>query len=191
MVADGPDASLAHVHWIERPALESPVMLVAFEGWSDAGDAASSTVRYLGEQYQARPFATIDPEEFFDFSTTRPRVEFDDDRRRQIAWPDTVLSWSDAPEAPGGLITVVGSEPQLRWRTFTEQVVGVAQIIGARLVVTFGALLAEVPHTRPVSVFGTADDQELGDEMGLLPVALRGAHRHDRRAAGGLAATPA
>jgi proteasome assembly chaperone (PAC2) family protein len=174
MAADGPEAGLDSLRWIDRPALEAPVVLVAFEGWSDAGDAASSAVRFLGEAYGAKPFATIDPEDFFDFSTTRPRVHLDDDQQRQILWPETVLSSCVAGPDGQGLITVVGSEPQLRWRTFTDQVVGVARLYRARLVVTFGALLAEVPHTRPVSVFGTADDQELGHEMGLLPSRYEG-----------------
>ncbi len=149
-------------------------MLVAFEGWSDAGDAASSAVRFLGEAHAATPFATIDPEVFFDFSTTRPRVQLDDEDRRQVIWPETVLSAATVPGTGRGLITVVGSEPQLRWRTFTEQVIGVAEQLGAQLVVTFGALLAEVPHTRPVSVFGTADDEGLGAELGLQPSRYEG-----------------
>ncbi len=174
MAADDPGTRLEHLRWISRPTLDAPIVLVAFEGWSDAGDAASSAVRFLGEAYQTKPFATIDPEVFFDFSTTRPRVQLDDDLRRQVVWPETVLSAGTVPDTGRGLITVVGSEPQLRWRTFTEQVVGVAQLLGARLVVTFGALLAEVPHTRPVTVFGTADDEELGTEMGLLPSRYEG-----------------
>jgi proteasome assembly chaperone (PAC2) family protein len=174
MAADGPEAGLDYLRWITRPSLPAPVMLVAFEGWSDAGDAASTAVRFLGEAQRATPFATIDPEVFFDFSSTRPRVQIDDDLQRQIIWPETVLSATTLPESGRGLITVVGSEPQMRWRTFTEQVVGVAKLFDTRLVVTFGALLAEVPHTRPVSVFGTADDEALGDEMGLLPSRYEG-----------------
>jgi proteasome assembly chaperone (PAC2) family protein len=149
-------------------------MLVAFEGWSDAGDAASSAVRFLGEQHHALPFATLDSETFFDFSSTRPRVQFDDDLQREIVWPDATISSATVPGAGFDLITVVGNEPQLRWKTFVSQVVGVAQLYQTRMVLTFGALLAEVPHTRPVSVFGTADDQELIDELGLLPSRYEG-----------------
>jgi hypothetical protein len=174
MATDPTRQPLDHVRWSERPALDAPLVLVAFEGWSDAGDAASSAVRFVAEQHGAQPFATIDPEEFFDFSSTRPRVEFDEHRRRQIAWPETVLSYATPTDVPGGLVTVVGSEPQLRWRTFTDQITGMAQLLNARLVVTFGALLAEVPHSRPVSVFGTADDEELCDELGLLPSRYEG-----------------
>ncbi len=174
MAADDPGTRLEHLRWISHPTLQAPLVLVAFEGWSDAGDAASSAVRFLAEAYETTPFATIDPEVFFDFSTTRPRVQLDDDQRRQVVWPETVLSAGTVAATGQGLITVVGSEPQLRWRTFTQQVVGVAQLLGARMVVTFGALLAEVPHTRPVSVFGTADDEELGTQMGLLPSRYEG-----------------
>ncbi len=149
-------------------------MLVAFEGWSDAGDAASSAVRFLGEQHHTVEFATLDSEVFFDFSSTRPRVQFDEDLHREIIWPDTTVSSAPIANADLDLITVVGSEPQLRWRTFADQIVGIAKLYQTRLVLTFGALLAEVPHTRPVSVFGTADDDELIDELGLLPSRYEG-----------------
>jgi proteasome assembly chaperone (PAC2) family protein len=168
-----PDERLEHVRWTERPALDGPILLAAFEGWSDAGDAASSAVRFIGEQYDAEPFASIDAEEFFDFSSTRPRVQLGDDEQREIVWPETVFSICSRP-GRRDLITVVGPEPQLRWRTFTDQIVGVAQLYRAELVVTLGALLAEVPHTRPVSVFGTADEGALRDELGLAPSRYEG-----------------
>ncbi|HVN50354.1 MAG TPA: PAC2 family protein [Acidimicrobiales bacterium] len=170
----GPGPELEHVRWASRPTLDRPVVLVAFEGWSDAGDAASSAVRYIGEQHGAEPFATIDPEVFFDFSSTRPRVQFDDDLQREIVWPDTVASSCSVDDLDTPLVTIVGNEPQLRWRTFAEQIVGIARHFDARLVLTFGALLAEVPHSRPVSVFGTADDTELADTLGLLPSRYEG-----------------
>jgi len=165
---------LEHVRWTAHPVLDHPVMLVAFEGWSDAGDAASSAVRFLGEQHHAAPFATLDSEVFFDFSSTRPRVQFNDDLHREIVWPDAIVSSAPIANTDLDLITVVGSEPQLRWRTFADQIVGIAKLYETRMVLTFGALLAEVPHTRPVSVFGTADDDELIDELGLLPSRYEG-----------------
>jgi len=172
--ASGPEPVLEHVRWSGRPALDQPIVLVAFEGWSDAGDAASSAVRFIGEQHGAEPFATIDPEVFFDFSSTRPRVQFDDDLQREIVWPDTVASSCVVRDTGTPIVTIVGSEPQLRWRTFAEQIVGIARHFDARLIITFGALLAEVPHSRPVSVFGTADDAELVDTLGLLPSRYEG-----------------
>jgi proteasome assembly chaperone (PAC2) family protein len=176
MAADdrGHTPDLEHVRWEAHPALQHPIVLAAFEGWSDAGDAASTAVRYLGEQYGAEPFAEIDPEIFFDFTSTRPRVHFDDDLRRQISWPATTFSWCLVPETDVSLITLVGTEPQLRWRTFTEQIVGLARHYGARMLMTFGALLAEVPHTRPVSVFGTTEDSHLINDFGLLPSRYEG-----------------
>ncbi len=110
-------------------------------------------------------------------STSRPHARgssFDDDLQREIVWPETTLASCRIGDPPTPVVTILGSEPQLRWRTFSEQVVGVARLYEARLVLTFGALLAEVPHTRPVSVFGTADDEQLIDELGLLPSRYEG-----------------
>ena len=165
--------ALEHVRWRARPSFDEPIVLAAFEGWSDAGDAASSAVRFIGEQHDVTPFASIDPEVFFDFSSTRPRVQLGVDLQREIVWPETVFSGATVA---GGrdLITVIGTEPQLRWRTFADQLVGVAQAQGASMVVTFGALLAEVPHTRPVSVFGTADDLTVRDALNLAPSRYEG-----------------
>ena len=117
-------------------------MLAAFEGWSDAGDAASTAVSFIGEQHGVTPFASIDPEVFFDFSSTRPRVQFDDELHREIVWPDTTVSSCTVDDLGLSLVTIVGSEPQLRWRTFAEQIVGIARHYDARLMLTFGALLA-------------------------------------------------
>jgi proteasome assembly chaperone (PAC2) family protein len=156
-----------HVHWDDRPKLRRPVLVAAFEGWNDAADAASSAARYLKERWGARPFATIDPEEFFDFSSTRPQVRLTAGLQREILWPLTELSAAALPETGRDVVVLVGSEPQLRWRTFAAQVVGLATELGAELVVTLGALLADVAHTRPVRVTGTAADPELVARLGL------------------------
>src|SRR5205085_2610793 len=137
-----------HVLWESRPTLRRPVLLAAFEGWNDAGDAASSAVRYLRDRWQAQQFATIDPEDFFDFSSTRPHVRLDDDLGREIAWPSNELSAASLPGTSRDVIVLLGTEPQLKWRTFTEELVGVATSLGVELVVTMGALLADVAHTR-------------------------------------------
>jgi len=149
------------------------VLLVAFEGWSDAGDAASTGLGYLGDQWDAEPFAEIDPEIFYDFSSTRPRVEFDAGER-EIVWPANVFSAITVPGTSTDVVTLLGVEPQLRWRTFCDQIIGVARALDARLVVTLGALLAEVPHTRPVSVFGAGYDADIIDELDLLPSSYEG-----------------
>ena len=156
-----------HVLWESRPTLRRPVLLAAFEGWNDAGDAASSAVRYLRDRWQAKSFATIDPEDFFDFSSTRPHVQLNDDFAREIAWPSNELSAASLPGTARDVIVLLGTEPQLKWRTFTEELVAVATSLGVELVVTLGALLADVAHTRPVRVTGTAADNDLVQRLGL------------------------
>lgn len=156
-----------HVLWQSRPALRRPVLLAAFEGWNDAGDAASSAVRYLRDRWQAVSFATIDPEDFFDFSSTRPLVRFDDELRREISWPTNELSAASLPGTARDVVVLLGTEPQLKWRTFSQELVAVAASLGVELVVTLGALLADVAHTRPVRVTGTAADNELVQRLGL------------------------
>ncbi len=148
-----------HVRWSARPPLERPVLIAAFEGWNDAGDAASVAADWLRHRLAPEPLADIDPEEFFDFTSTRPRVELLEGGIRSIEWPSTSFTYGSV----AGVDTVVllGTEPQLRWRTFCAQIVGVARSLEARLVLTLGALLAEVPHTRPTSVIGTAVDRDL------------------------------
>ena len=155
------------VRWTARPRLRRPVMVAAFEGWNDAGDAATSATTYLAEAWQAKPFADIDPEEFYDFTSTRPRVRLSDGLTRMIEWPANVLSAASLPAGDRDIVFLLGVEPQLRWRTFASAVVGVAQSVGAELVLTLGALLAEVPHTRPVRVVGTAQDPEMVARLGL------------------------
>jgi proteasome assembly chaperone (PAC2) family protein len=174
-MADPPGVpQLEHVRWQRRPQLYNPVMMVAFSGWSDAGDAASSSVEYFAERWKARPFATIDPEIFYDFTTTRPHAQFASDGQREIIWPELELAAATVPGIDLDVILVAGPEPQLRWRTFCEQLIGVARAFDARRVLTFGALLAEVPHARPVSVFGIGHDDDTARELGLLPSRYEG-----------------
>ena len=148
-----------HVRWLNQPTLRTPTVIAAFTGWNDAGDAASNAVRHLVERWGAQALAEIDPEEFTDFATVRPHVRLSDGFTRSIVWP-TVGVWSAS--TPGGdVILVLGPEPALRWRLFTEQLVGIARRHEAGLVLTLGALLADVPHTRPVQLIGTATDHDL------------------------------
>lgn len=153
-----------HIRWIRTPELREPVMVAAFTGWNDAGDAASSAVRHLVEHWSATPLAEIDPEEFTDFATVRPHVRLSDGSRRLI-WP-TVGLWSVT--TPGAdLILVLGPEPALRWRTFTEQLLAVAERYGVRTLITLGALLADVSHRHDVQVLGTAADDDTIGRHGL------------------------
>jgi predicted ATP-grasp superfamily ATP-dependent carboligase len=165
-----PDPGLAHVRWSGAPALRRPVLVAAFEGWNDAGNAATTALAHLEQHWDAEPFATIDPEEFFDFSSTRPEVGFTAEGHRAITWPENRFSATDHTLGRGlAVITLAGVEPQLRWRTFVSQVIGVAQRFDVRMVLTLGALLADVPHSRPVSVFGATYDDRLIDEHDLVP----------------------
>jgi predicted ATP-grasp superfamily ATP-dependent carboligase len=162
----GQSPSSGHVRWLRTPRLSRPILLAAFEGWNDAGDAASTAVRHVRDRLNARPFAELDPEEFYDFTSTRPTVEILDGRARRLNWPTTEFSANDTVGA-GNVVTLLGYEPQLKWRTFCEDIIGVARAIDARLVVVLGALLAVVAHTRPTEVFGTSYDAELAGELGL------------------------
>jgi proteasome assembly chaperone (PAC2) family protein len=156
---------MEHVQWSSRPTLQDPLLLAAFTGWNDAGDAASSAVRHLIEVWRAENVATIDPEEFYDFGTTRPQVHLIDGLTREIVWPTNEL-W--AASTPGGdVLLLVGAEPQLRWRTFCREITDIAKEQHASLVLTLGALLADVVHSRPVSMIGTATDQALIDRFQL------------------------
>jgi len=150
-----------HVRWQSRPQLRRPVLVAAFEGWNDAADAASTAALYLRDRWSARPFASIDPEEFYDFTSTRPEVRMHQGVTRQIVWPENQLSAAPLPGTARDVIVLLGHEPQLRWRTFSEQVVRVAAELGVEMVVILGALLADVAHTRPVRVTGTAADADL------------------------------
>jgi len=158
---------MEHVRWQDRPKLRRPVLVAAFEGWNDAADAASNAARYLRDRWSARPFATIDPEEFYDFSVTRPHVRLGQGVTRRIVWPEAELSAAALPGTSRDVVVLLGHEPQLRWRTFTEQVVGVAQELGVEMIVILGALLADVAHTRPVRVTATAADAELVTRLGV------------------------
>jgi proteasome assembly chaperone (PAC2) family protein len=146
----------------------------AFKGWNDAGDAASTALTFVGGALAGRRFATIDPEEFYDFQATRPRIQLVDGHTRQLVWPDVELYEARVPRAPRDLILLGGTEPSFRWRTFSKLVVELGEAIGVHLVVTVGALLADVPHTRPVSVTGFASDPALVSRLGLAQSSYEG-----------------
>jgi proteasome assembly chaperone (PAC2) family protein len=165
---------LSHVRWRDRPDdLHRPVLVAAWEGWNDAGDAASTAARFVAEAWGADPVADIDPEEYFDFTSTRPKVRFNDSGTREVLWPETTISVVRV--RPGlDLLVLQGDEPQLRWRTYCDQVIGLARQLDVRLVVTLGALLAEVPHTRPTPVFGNAYDPAVERALSLQPSTYEG-----------------
>lgn len=158
-----------HVRLTDFPELRSPVLVVAFEGWNDAGDAASTTAHHLIDRWDGTKFADIDPEEFFDFTAMRPTVEIVDGTERELHWPDTSFYACRLADAPFDVIIMLGVEPQMKWRTFCEQILQTARALGAEMVVTLGALLADVPHTKPVQVLGTAYDESTAVKLGLEP----------------------
>jgi proteasome assembly chaperone (PAC2) family protein len=170
---ESPLPNLEHVRFAHRPELRRPVLVTAFEGWNDAGDAASTAVRSLAEQWRAERFATIDPEIFYDFTSTRPTVRLGDDGKRQIEWPEVEVAAAHVTDELD-VITLIGVEPQLRWRTFCDQVSGLARLFDTRLVITVGALLADVPHTRPTPVYGAAYDDDVSTRFGLTPSRYEG-----------------
>jgi proteasome assembly chaperone (PAC2) family protein len=150
-----------------RPALVRPVLIAAFRGWNDGGQGASLAAGYLAKAWDARRFAEIDPEGFFDFQATRPQVRLEQGYTRRIDWPETVFYHA----RPGGLdrdaVLLLGVEPNLRWRTFSRLIVDFARELEVELVVTLGALLADVPHTRDAPVTGSATDPALIEQLGL------------------------
>lgn len=157
---------MSHLRWQHRPELDRPVLLAAFEGWNDAGEAATTAVRFLARSLGARPVLTIDPEEYYDFTVARPHVRLEDGLTRRIDWPEPTIEVARAPSGRD-LLLLTGIEPALKWRSFTSEIVGVVHELGVEMVLTLGALLADVPHTRPVRVTGTASDPAMVAELGF------------------------
>ncbi len=161
--------------WERRPdGLRAPALVCAFKGWNDAGDAASAALSFVGTALGATRFAEVDPEEFTDFQATRPRIKLTEGRTREITWPSVEVFEARVPRAPRDLILLGGPEPSMRWRTFAALVVDLAEALGTQLVVTMGALLADVPHSRPVSITGLASDDALVDRLGLSSASYEG-----------------
>ncbi|WP_304441409.1 PAC2 family protein [Kineosporia sp. R_H_3] len=156
------------------PVLRDPVMVAAFEGWNDAGEAASNAVAHLEQVWDATPFVELDPEDYHDFQVNRPVVHLDDEGRRHVTWPTTRISWARPPGADRDVLLVRGIEPSMRWRSFVVEVLGHAAEHGATMLVTLGALLADVPHTRPIPVSTTSDDPALMERLALEPSTYQG-----------------
>ena len=156
------------VKWIERPeGLREPALVCAFRGWNDAGESASTALSVIVGDLDARLVARVEGEEVFDYQTTRPIVTIADGKVEGVEWPDVEIWAARSERAPRDLVLVLGSEPSYRWRTFCGAVLDMAQELGTRLVVTMGALLADVPHTRPVRVGGLGSPPELIAGRGL------------------------
>jgi proteasome assembly chaperone (PAC2) family protein len=150
-----------------RPELRRPVLVAAFEGWNDAAEAATGAIAYLTQTWDAVTFASIDPEDFFDFQAHRPMVSVNEEGIRDIRWPATEFAYASLPGADRDIVLLSGVEPSMRWPTFTKLVLDVAHTAGVEMVVTLGALLAGRPHTRPIRVTGTASTPDIATRFGL------------------------
>ncbi len=155
------------LRFARRPELRDPVMICSFRGWNDGGQGASLATGFLLRTWEGENFADIDPELFFDFQSTRPHVTLVDGDVRRIDWPENTFHAVSLPHAPHDVILFTGTEPNLRWRTFSELITSVATDFGVELVVTLGSLLADVPHTRPAPVTASATDPELVGDLDL------------------------
>ena len=157
-----------------RPALRRPVLIAAFRGWNDGGQGASLGGAYLAKQWDATRFAEIDPEGFYDFQATRPQVSLVDGVTRQLDWPENAFYHAPIPGSDRDAVILLGVEPNLRWKTFSNLVLGLSRELGVEMLVTLGSLLADVPHTRPAPVTAAATDETLMEELGLEPSRYEG-----------------
>jgi len=161
----------------EEPAqLRRPIIIMAFSGWNDAAESATTAARYLSQIWSSRPFARIDPEDFYHFGLSRPYVRFKPGSRteREIVWPATEFSLAQPSELERDIVVGVAIEPHLKWRTYCAEVLDLARRSRASLVLTLGALLAEVAHTRPIKLSGSSYDPELSARLGLRPTRYEG-----------------
>ena len=161
----------------EEPGqLRRPIIIMAFSGWNDAAESATTAARYLSQLWSSRPFASIDPEDFYHFGLSRPFVRFKPGSRteREIVWPATEFSVAQPSEVERDIVVGVAIEPHLKWRTYCAQVLDLARRSRASLVLTLGALLAEVAHTRPIKLSGSSHDPEVSARLGLRPTRYEG-----------------
>ncbi len=158
---------MSHLQMEEIPELRNPLLLISFAGWNDASEAATTSTRFLIERLDAKKFATIDPEEFFNFADQRPLVSLKDGLTRVLTWPTTDFYYVRDPRLVQDLVIGLGIEPHLKWKTFTKLVMEVIRACGVTMVVSLGALLAEVVHSRPVRISGLSTDAELARRLNL------------------------
>ena len=149
------------------PVLRDPVMIAAFEGWNDAGDAATGAIEHLELVWQATPLFEIDPDDYYDFQVNRPTVSLVDGVTRRVTWPTTRVSYCSPPGADYDLVLVRGIEPNMRWRSFCDEIIEVVSDLQIHTAVNLGALLSDTPHTRPVQVSGSSYDSESAARFGL------------------------
>jgi proteasome assembly chaperone (PAC2) family protein len=151
----------------EVPQLRSPILVCTFRGWNDAAAAASTALEVVADSLDAEPVAELDPEDYFDFQSTRPTISLVEGQARRIDWPRNAISAARGAGADRDLVLLDGTEPNLRWRTFSETIATAAETLGVEMVITMGALVAEVSHTLPVPITGLGSDEELVEELDL------------------------
>jgi len=152
---------------IQIPALRSPVMIFAFGGWNDAGEAATGAISHLLSTWPHSIIAKFDPEDFYDFQVNRPMVFVDDSKIRQIVWPTTEVFGVLTPQLPFDLVLVKGLEPSMRWKTFTNDLLDLAEDLEVHMILTVGSLLADTPHSRPISVSGSGSHPDIAKRLGV------------------------
>jgi len=152
--------------WERRPELRDPFLICAFKGWNDAADSATTALEFLARKWSAERVAAIDPDDFFDFQVTRPHVRLTEGQTREIVWPELVLFSGHVAGSDRDALLLTGPEPNMRWRALTQIVVELAREADVGMVVSLGALLADVPHTRPVQITGIAGDPALAERLG-------------------------
>jgi proteasome assembly chaperone (PAC2) family protein len=151
----------------EPPRLRSPALVCAFAGWNDAAGSATTALTTAAESLDADLIAQVDPEEFFDFQANRPTIRLTEGQTREIEWPGNVLLAATPLGAERDLLLLAGTEPNLRWRAFSDGIAETAESLGVEMVVTLGALIADVAHTLPVPITGLASDEELVESLDL------------------------
>lgn len=156
------------------PDLTAPVVIASFEGWNDAADAASGLVDHLIEVWNARFVGAVDPDDYYDFQVNRPVIGTDEAGHTQITWPATRIAVASPPGMARDVILVRGLEPNMRWRQFCAELLAMGDDLGAELVITLGAMLADAPHTRPLPVTGSVSEPELRDRLELDESAYEG-----------------
>jgi len=152
---------MSNINFLEEPTLRRPVLILSFAGWNDASEVASTSVKFLVTRWEAKKLADIDPEEFYNFARVRPHVKIEEDFSRAITWPENTFYYHADPELDRDFVLLLGIEPNLKWRTFCDEILGVAQKVGVTSMLSLGGLIADVPHTRPARLTAFSSDPDL------------------------------
>ena len=162
------------VHWDRSPKLRHPALVCSFKGWNDAAESATAALSFVSSKWGAERLGAIDPEEFYDFQVTRPNVRLIEGQTREIEWPELVIESASPAGAGRDVVFLSGAEPNLRWKGFSATVIAAARELGVELVISLGALLADIPHTRPVQITGIAADPGLVQRLGFSQARYEG-----------------